>query len=175
MLVIVLFGISIALFTPEYSGADETVCKRFYPAHEAAFILSLPPLVAKDLIDLYRSGSAVGQTLFSFLVPLAVMWFFLAASHRVPPRSWAPVPVRDSHRRDCIDHVYLAHRIRYLRCIRMPPGRRPILITSKIIGFSVLQIIPAIFISFVAVMSGEALYLCLLSCSASRSRSTDSG
>ena len=37
------------------------------------------------MIDLYRSGSVIGQTLFSFLIPLAVIWFFMSLLSPLPP------------------------------------------------------------------------------------------
>ena len=34
---------------------------------------------------MYRSGSVIGQTLFSFLIPLGVIWFFLSLLGRYLP------------------------------------------------------------------------------------------
>jgi len=68
-----LFGVAIVLFNPESVGSEKTYRDSFAPLMRRFSFLPNPPLAAKDTIDLYRSGSLVGQTIFSFLLPLAVI------------------------------------------------------------------------------------------------------
>lgn len=159
MLVIVLFGISIALFTPEFSGETKRYENDFTPLMKRLSFFPSPPLAAKDLIDLYRSGSAVGQTLFSFVVPLAVMWFFLALlSGFLPPHGLLFLFAIVTGVIASTMYTWLTASDTYGTYACLPVGVRD-LITSKITSFALLQLIPAIFISFVAVISGEAVYL----------------
>ena len=159
MLVVVLFGISIALFTPEYSGASKRYGNDFSPLMRRLSFFPYPPLAAKDLIDLYRSGSAVGQTLFSFLVPLAVMWFFLALlSGFLPPHGLLFLFAIVTGVIASTMYTWLTASDTYGAYACLPVGVRA-LITSKISSFAILQVIPAIFISCVAVLSGEGLNL----------------
>ena len=77
-ILILLFGASIMLFSPEYSGTTKKFTNAFTPLARNLSFFPHPPFAAKDMIDMYRSGSVVGQTLFSFLIPLGVIWFFLS-------------------------------------------------------------------------------------------------
>jgi len=74
----VLFGVSIRLFPPESVGSEKTHRDAFAPLMQRFSFLPNSALAAKDAVDLYRSGSMIGQTIFSFLLPLAVIWFFLS-------------------------------------------------------------------------------------------------
>ncbi len=73
-----LFVVAIVLFNPESVGSEKTYRDSFAPLMQRFSFLPNPPLAAKDTLDLYRSGGLVGQTIFSFLLPLAVIWFFLS-------------------------------------------------------------------------------------------------
>src|SRR5208337_1891400 len=68
--IVVLFCVSIALFTPEPPGSTKRVSEMLTPLTRRLSFFPTPPLAAKDLIDMYRSGGVVGQALFSFLIPL---------------------------------------------------------------------------------------------------------
>ena len=84
-ILILLFGASIMLFSPEYSGTTKKFTNVFAPLVRNLSFFPHPPLAAKDMIDMYRSGSVIGQTLFSFLIPLGVIWFFLSLLGRYLP------------------------------------------------------------------------------------------
>ena len=59
-----LFGIAIVMFNPESVGSEKMYRDSFSPLMRQFSFLPNPPLAAKDTLDLYRSGSLVGQTIF---------------------------------------------------------------------------------------------------------------
>ena len=158
-LLVFLFGVSILLFSPESVGSEKSYRDAFAPLMARFSFLPNPPLAAKDTLDLYRSGSMIGQTIFSFILPLAVIWFFLSL----------------------LGPYFPAHGLLFIFAITTgviastmytwvtmfdtfgPYACLPVavstLITSKLTTFAVLQIIPAVFIAVVAILSGEAAYL----------------
>ena len=133
-----------------------------------------PPLAAKDLIDMYRSSGVVGQTLFSFLIPLIVIWFFLSLLDGYLPAHGVLLEFA------IVTGVIASTMYTWITMFdTFGPSCLPVsvrtLIKSKIASFSVLQLIPVVFIAAVALLSGQALYLIPWLCSASQSRSTASG
>ncbi len=158
-LVILLFGISIALFNQENTGTTKRYRNVLSPLMRRLSFFPYPPLAAKDLIDLYRSGSAVGQTLFSFLVPLVVMWFFLALlGGFLPPHGLLFLFALLTGVIASTMYTWITAFDTFSSYACLPVGIST-LISSKITSFTVLQVIPAIFIMSVAVVSGEVLYL----------------
>ena len=155
----ILFGVAIALFNPESVGSEKIYRDSFGPLMKRLSFLPNPPLAAKDTLDLYRSGSMIGQTIFSFILPLAVIWFFLSL----------------------LGPYFPAHGLLFIFAITTgvvastmytwvtmfdmfgPYACLPVavstLIESKLTTFTILQLIPAIFIAFVALMAGEVAYL----------------
>lgn len=119
----VLFILAIFFFSPDQTGSAKEHRNAFSPLLRRFGFLADPPLAAKDMIDLYRSGSVIGQTLFSFLIPLAVIWIFMSLLP-LPSPARAPLHVRDHHRGYRLDHVYLGHDVRLVRAVRLPPGCR---------------------------------------------------
>lgn len=118
-----------------------------------------PSLAAKDMIDLWRSGSVIGQTIFSFIVPLVIIWFFLSLLDEyvsilqllftfamitgiIASTMYTWLTMFDSF------SVYA-----------LLPIDVPVVIASKITTFSFLQIIPVIFISVICILFGEIFYL----------------
>lgn len=157
--VILLFGISITLFNQELSSTSKRYRNLLAPLSRRLSFFTCPPLVAKDLIDLHRSGSAVGQTLFSFLVPLAVMWFFLALlAGFLPPHGLLFLFAILTGVIASTMYTWITAFDTFGTYACLPIGVRTV-ITSKITSFTVLQAIPAVFIMGVAVVSGEAFYL----------------
>jgi len=154
-----LFGVAIVLFNPESVGSEKIYRDTFAPLLQRLSFLPNPPFAAKDTLDLYRSGSLIGQTIFSFLLPLAVIWFFLAL----------------------LGPFFPAHGLLFIFAITTgviastmytwvtmfdafgPYACLPVavstLISSKLTTFSLLQIVPAVFIAAVAILAGEAAYL----------------
>ncbi|MFZ1126696.1 hypothetical protein [Methanoregula sp.] len=157
--IVVLFCVSIALFTPEPPGPTKHVREMLTPLARRLSFFPTPPLAAKDLIDMYRSGGVVGQTLFSFLIPLVVIWFFLSLLNGYLPSYGVLLEfslVTGVIASTMYTWVTMFDTFGAYACL---PVSVSTLIKSKIASFSVLQLIPAVFISLVAVLSGQAIYL----------------
>jgi hypothetical protein len=154
-----LFIVSLCLFNPESVGSEKKYKDSFTPLLQRFSSLPNPPLAAKDTIDLYRSGSMIGQTIFSFIVPLAVIWFFLSLMSRFfPPHGllFLFTITTGVIASTMYTWVTMFDTFGPYACL---PVNVSTLISSKLTTFSVLQIIPAVFIAVVAVLSGEAAYL----------------
>jgi hypothetical protein len=156
---VLLFGISTVLFSPESVGSEKKYRDSFGPLARRLSFLPSPPLAAKDALDLYRSGSMIGQTIFSFILPLAVIWFFLSLlTPYFPPHGLiflfaitAGVIASTMY-----TWVTMFDTFGPYACL---PVAVSTLIESKLTTFSLLQIIPALFIAVVALSAGEAAYL----------------
>ncbi len=154
-----LFGVAIVLFNPESVGSEKTYRDSFTPLVLRFSFLPNPPLAAKDTLDLYRSGSLVGQTIFSFLLPLVVIWFFLSLlGPFFPPHGLLFVVAVTTGviASTMYTWVTMFDTFGPYACL---PVAVSTLIASKLTTFAVLQIIPAVFIASVALLSKEAAYL----------------
>ncbi|HPD74717.1 MAG TPA: hypothetical protein PKZ65_01505 [Methanoregulaceae archaeon] len=159
LLLVLFFGTSIVLFNPESVGSEKTYRNSFAPLTLRISFLPNPPFAAKDMLDLQRSGSLVGQTIFSFLLPLAVIWFFLALLEPYfPPHGLffifaitAGVIASTMY-----TWVTMFDTFGPYACL---PVAVSTLIGSKLTTFSVLQLIPAVFVGSVAILAGEVVYL----------------
>jgi hypothetical protein len=154
-----LFGAAILLFDPESVGSEKTYKDSFAPLLQRFSFMPNPPLAAKDILDLYRSGSLVGQTIFSFLLPLAVIWFFLSLlGPFFPPHGLLFIVAITTGiiASTMYTWVTMFDTFGPYACL---PVAVSTLIGSKLTTFAVLQLIPAIFIAAVALLSGEAAYL----------------
>jgi hypothetical protein len=152
----VLFSVSLFLFNPESVGSEKKYKDSFTPLLQRFSFLPNPPLAAKDTIDLYRSGSMIGQTIFSFAVPLAVIWFFLSLMSRFfPPHGllFLFAITTGVIASTMYTWVTMFDTFGPYACL---PVAVSTLITSKLTTFTVLQIIPAVFIAVVAILAGEA-------------------
>jgi hypothetical protein len=152
----ILFGVSLYLFNPESVGSEQKYPDRFGPLLARMSFLPNPPLAAKDILDLYRSGSMVGQTLFSFLLPLGVIWFFLSLMDRFfPPHGLLLLFAITTGviASTMYTWVTMFDTFGPYACL---PVTVSTLISSKLTTFAVLQLIPAVFIAGVAILSGEA-------------------
>lgn len=74
----VLFALSIIFFTSEDSTSEKHYKNLLDSFSQRLDFLEENTLVAKDFIDLYRSGIGIGQTIFSFLLPLGLIWLVLS-------------------------------------------------------------------------------------------------
>jgi len=154
-----LFIIAIMLFNPESVGSEKKYRDSFSPLMQHFSYLPDPPLTAKDILDLYRSKSLIGQTIFSFLLPLIVIWFFLSLLTPVfPPYGLLFI--------FAVTTGVIASTMYTWVTIFAPfgpysclPVAVSTLITGKLTTFAILQVIPAIFIATVAVLSGEVAFL----------------
>jgi hypothetical protein len=154
-----LFGVAIVLFNPESVGSEKTYRDSFAPLMRRFSFLPNPPLATKDTLDLYRSGSLVGQTIFSFLLPLAVIWFFLSLlGPFFPPHGLLFIVAVTTGviASTMYTWVTMFDTFGPYACL---PVAVSTLIASKLTTFAVLQVIPAVFIASVALLSGEAAYL----------------
>jgi hypothetical protein len=79
------FAIAILFMTTEFPGSEKHFPDRFTPLASRLSRLRSGPTVAKDLLDLRRSGGLVGQPIFSFGLPLALIWVTLVVLARVLP------------------------------------------------------------------------------------------
>ena len=157
--ILVLFCVSIWLFSPEATGAEKHHGSLLVPVTKKLAVFPYPPLAAKDLIDMYRSGGMVGQTLFSFLIPLIVIWFFLSLLSGYLPAYGVLLEfalVTGVIASTMYTWITMFDTFGAYACL---PVSVRTLIKSKITTFSVLQIIPALFIAAVSLLSGQALYL----------------
>jgi len=154
-----LFGVAIMLFNPESVGSEKTYRDSFAPLMRRFSFLPNPPLAAKDSLDLYRSGSLVGQTIFSFLLPLAVIWFFLTLlGPFFPPHGLLFIIAITTGviASTMYTWVTMFDTFGPYACL---PVAVSTLIAGKLTTFAILQVIPAVFIASVALLSGEAAYL----------------
>jgi hypothetical protein len=154
-----LFIVSLWLFNPESVGSEKKYRDSFTPWLQRLSFLQSPPLATKDMIDLYRSGSMIGQTIFSFIVPLGVIWFFLSLMSRFfPPHAllFLYAVTTGVIASTMYTWVTMFDTFGPYACL---PVAVSTLISSKLTTFSILQIIPAVFIAVVAILSGEAAYL----------------
>jgi hypothetical protein len=154
-----LFGVATVLFNPESVGSEKTYRDSFEPLVWRFSFLPNPPLAAKDTLDLYRSGSLVGQTIFSFLLPLAVIWFFLSLlGPFFPPHGLLFIVAVTTGviASTMYTWVTMFDTFGPYACL---PVAVSTLIASKLTTFAILQVIPAVFIAAVALLSGEAAYL----------------
>jgi hypothetical protein len=157
--IVILFTVSIWLFTPETAGTTKHYPDTLAPLARKLSFFPTPPLAAKDLIDMYRSGGMVGQTLFSFAIPLIVIWFFLSLLNSYLPSYGVLLEFA------IVTGVIASTMYTWLTMFDtfgayacLPISVRT-LIKSKIASFSVLQTIPAVFVALAALLSGQALYL----------------
>ena len=107
---------------------------------------------------MYRSGGVVGQTLFSFLIPLVVICSSSPSLTGIfPPLASSPLCIVTGVIASTM-YMWITMFDTFGTYACLPVSVRT-LITRKIASFSVLQMIPAVFISLVAVLSGQLLYL----------------
>jgi hypothetical protein len=158
-ILVLLFGVAILLFNPESVGSEKTYSNSFVPLKRRLSFMPDPPLAVKDTLDMYRSGSIIGQTIFSFLIPLAVIWFFLSIlGPFFPPHGllFLFAIVTGVVASTMYTWVTMFDSFGPYACLPVAVSR---LIKSKVTTFALLQVVPAIFIAFVAVLAGESLYL----------------
>jgi hypothetical protein len=108
---------------------------------------------------MYRSGSMVGQVLFSFLLPLTVIWFFLSLlGPYFPPHGlfFMFAIVTGIIASTIYTWVTMFDTFGPYACLPVSVSR---LITGKVTTFSLMQAVPAVFIAVVAILMRESLYL----------------
>ncbi len=153
--VLIPFSIALIISSPDEPSRVREYRSRMHPLISHLFFLPTPPLAAKDLIDLWRSGSILGQTIFSFLVPLIVIWFFLSLLEEYV--SVVQLLLTYAMITGIIAstmYTWLTMFDTYGTYAILPVSIRT-LITSKIMSFTLMQAIPVVFIGTITHLSGE--------------------
>jgi hypothetical protein len=157
--VILPSAIAVALFTSEYTDTTKRFKNAIVPLTKKLSLFPYPPLAAKDLIDLLRSGSLIGQTLFSFLIPLWLLWFLLSVLGRfIPPADVLLLFAILTGVIASTMYTWLTMFDTFSSYTCLPVGVTTLL-ESKMCSFAVLQVIPATFIVLVSIASGAVAYL----------------
>jgi hypothetical protein len=159
LLVLVPFAIAIAALTTEYHDAQKRFPDKFSPLAMRLKNFRSPALTAKDLIDLSRSGAGVGQTIFSFLLPLGLIWLFLSLlSSLIPgPGVFLVFSLLTGVVASTM-YTWITEFDTFSTYAFLPLDAGT-LMRSKVTTFAVLQAIPVAFLAFVALGSGQVLYL----------------
>jgi hypothetical protein len=159
LVVVVPFAISITALTTEYREAQKRFRNRFTPLVARLGSFRTPALTAKDLLDLSRSGAGVGQTIFSFLLPLGLIWLFLSLLSALIPGPGVYLVfslltgVVASTMYTWITEFDTFSSYAFL------PLDAGTLMRSKVTSFTVMQAIPVAFLALVALGAGQLLYL----------------
>jgi hypothetical protein len=159
LLIIVPFVIAVQTFTTEQADATKRYQNRLTPLMKRLSFFPYPYLAAKDLLDLMRTGAAVGQTIFSFLLPLGLMWFFLSLIGSFLPHAALLLLFA------ILTGVLASTMYTWITAFDtvgsygcLPIAVRTI-IFSKICTFSLLQVIPVVFLAILAITTGAGQYL----------------
>ncbi len=152
-------AVAVFLFTSEYTETKRRHTNLIRPLSGRLSMFPNPPLAAKDLVDLYRSGSLIGQTLFSFLIPLGLLWMLLSVLSRLlPPGGLIILFAILTGVISSTMYTWLTAFDTFSSYACLPISVSTLL-TSKLCSFAVLQIIPAILIVVVSIASGNVTYL----------------
>jgi hypothetical protein len=146
-------------FTAEYHDTEKYYSDLFTPVSRHLRMFPIPALTAKDILDLYRSGNGIGQTLFSFLLPLGIMWFFLSLLSSVLFKGDLIVffaLITGIISATMFTWITEFDDISAYSCLPLGVAQ---LITSKTTTYSVLQVIPAILLTILSLITGNASYL----------------
>jgi len=159
MLVLVPCCIALLLFSPDIQFGTKNYPNRMKPLIRHLNRFPNPPLAAKDVIDLWRSGSIVGQTIFSFLVPLIIIWFFLSlldeyvsTIHLLLTFAMITGIIASTM------YTWLCMFDSFSIYALLPLHVRDV-ITSKITSFTLLQVIPIVFMAVITFLSGQGEFL----------------
>lgn len=159
ILLMILFTTATLLFDPASPGSAKRYPDAFTPLFSRLSSLPNAYLVTKDLLDLYRSGSLIGQTIFSFILPLLVIWFFLSLLVGfLPPQGLIFLIAITTGIIASMMYTWVTMFDSFGPYACLPVDVSTI-IAGKITTIAILQIIPASFIAVVAILSGDGIYL----------------
>jgi len=159
VVILALSAVAILLFTSEYADTTKRFKNAIGPLTQQLAFFPYPPLAAKDLIDLRRSGSLIGQTIFSFLIPLGLLWFLMTVLSRFLPLGGTLLLFA------ILTGVIASTMYTWLTAFdnyssyTCLPISVPTLLKSKMCSFTAMQLIPATFIIVVCILSGGFAYL----------------
>jgi hypothetical protein len=153
------FIISTLLFNPESVGSEKKHKELFSPFMERFSFLPSSYLVAKDIVDLRRSGSIVGHVIFAFILPLLMIWFFLSLlSPYLPLHGMFFIFALISGVIASTIYTWITMFDTAESYACLPIAVRT-LIVSKLTTFSLFQLLPLVFISLVTILTAETAYL----------------
>jgi hypothetical protein len=159
LIILISCLLAFGLFTTEYHDTERFYPDLFTPVSRRLGMFPLPALTAKDFLDLYRSGHGVGQTLFSFLLPLGIIWFFLSLLSSMLFEGGLIVffaLVTGIISATMFTWITEFDEISAYSCLPVGVAQ---LITSKAATYSVLQVIPAMLLTVVSLTTGNGRYL----------------
>lgn len=158
-MILILSAVAILLFTSEYADTTKRYSNALAPLTQRLSFFPYPPLAAKDLIDLNRSGSFIGQTIFSFLIPLGLLWFLLSVLiHLLPPGGVLLLFAILTGVIASTMYTWITAFDSFTSYTCLPVSVRALL-TSKMCSFTVLQLIPVALIIAVSLLSNGVAYL----------------
>jgi hypothetical protein len=147
--------LAFALFTSEYHDTEKLFPDRFTPVSRRLRMFPFPALTAKDFLDLYRSGHGIGQAIFSFLLPLGIIWFFLSLlSSVVYPGGLLVFFALVTGIISATMFTWITEFDEITAYSCLPVGVSQ-LITSKAATYAVLQLVPAILLIAVSLATGN--------------------
>lgn len=159
VLILVPSAIAVLLFSSEYANTTKRFKNSFTSLARRLSFFPNPPLAAKDLLDLERSGSFTGQVIFSFLIPLGLLWFLLSILGRLfPPGGMLLLFAILTGVIASTIYTWLTMSDTFGAYACLPVSVRTLL-SSKMASFTVMQFIPAAFIIIVSIASGGIMYL----------------
>lgn len=111
-------------------------------------------IIAKDFIDLHRSGIGIGQTLFSFVLPVGLIWLVLSVlSDVLRPEQIFMVIAAVTGIIASTMYTWLTEFESFSAYLFLPVKVSSI-IRAKIMTFSVLHVVPAVFLIVIAAVTG---------------------
>jgi hypothetical protein len=155
----ILFSASVLLFSADHAGTTRHYPNTLNPVISRLSGSPYPAITAKDLIDLHRSGGDIGHIIFSLLLPLGILWFFLAVLSGVVPGS--NVLFLFSAITGVISatmYTWLTASDTYSTYASLPVGVSGV-VKSKICSFSLLLPIPASLLIIVTLAGGDLVLL----------------
>lgn len=175
--IIVLFIPAIFLFSPETHAGEKRYIAALCPLYdrlsrlpfirggidaekvsEKDFVYAAAQkeltIIAKDFIDLHRSGIGIGQTLFSFVLPVGLIWLVLSVlSDVLRPEQIFMVIAAVTGIIASTMYTWLTEFESFSAYLFLPVKVSSI-IRAKIMTFSVLHVVPAVFLIVIAAVTG---------------------
>ena len=175
--IIVLFIPAIFLFSPETHAGEKRYAAALCPlydrlsrmpfirggidaekASEKDYVYAAAQkeltIIAKDFIDLHRSGIGIGQTLFSFVLPVGLIWLVLSVlSDVLMPEQIFMVIAAVTGIIASTMYTWLTEFESFSAYLFLPVKVSSI-IRAKIMTFSVLHVVPAVFLIVIAAVTG---------------------
>jgi hypothetical protein len=154
--------LAFGFLVTDYHETERHYPDLFRPVSRYLSLFPFPALTTKDMLELYRSGTGIGQTLFSFLLPLGIIWFFLSL---LPSLFWEGELIMAfaliTGIFSATIFTWITEFDSYSSYTCLPIGVEQ-LIVSKTSTYAVLQIIPVIFLTIITLVTGNTRYLPLV-------------